>query len=404
MALASQRHTLALVVAVDRAAGIALWLDRVRALAPLVEQYRDESEHERRLPQPLFVALRDAGLFSLWVPRNLGGVEVDVETSVRVVEELSRLDGAVGWNVMIAANTSILWANLEHHVAAEMVAGDRHTVIAGTVTSGAGRAQPVSGGFNVSGRWPFASGCHQADWLVCVGNIVEGGEPRRAPDGAPRTYTFVLPAADCEILDTWHTVGMRGTGSHDFQAHDLFVPQGRHFPARGGRSYQPGPLYNTSFYHLWGPNIAAVALGIARTAIELLRELASTKRPSRSTAVLAEREVAHEKVGAAEGLLRSARAFLYETIHDTWRLLSSGEAVPEELTAVNRLAAATAVDSAIKAVDIVFTLGGSTSIYADRRLERCFRDVHVVQQHAVVSANATIAAGRYFLGLGLPPR
>jgi alkylation response protein AidB-like acyl-CoA dehydrogenase len=108
--------------------------------------------------------LRDAGLFSLWVPSNLDGAEVDVETSVRVVEELSRLDGAVGWNVMIAGNTSILWANLEHHAAAEMVAGDGSTVIAGTVTSGSGRAEPVSGGFSVSGRWPFASGCHQAGW------------------------------------------------------------------------------------------------------------------------------------------------------------------------------------------------------------------------------------------------
>lgn len=398
------RHTLALVMAVDGSAGVERWLGRVRELTPWVERYKDESERERRLPQPLFEALRDAGLFGLWVPRNLGGAEVDVETSVRVVEELSRLDGAVGWNVMIAGNTSILWANLEQPVAADMVAGDRHTVIAGTVTSGSGTAEPVSGGFRVSGRWPFASGCHQADWLVSVGHIIESGEPRRAPDGSVRTYTFVLPAAECEILDTWHTVGMRGTGSHDFQAQNLFVPQGRHFPSRSGPSYQPGPLYNTSFYHLWGPNIAAVALGIARTAIDLLRELASAKRPSRSSTILAEREVAHEKVGLAEGLLRSARAFLYETIRDTWRLLAGGEEVPEELTAINRLAASTAVDAAVKAVDIAFTLGGSTSIYTDRRLERCFRDVHVVQQHAVVSSNATIAAGRYFLGLGLAPR
>jgi indole-3-acetate monooxygenase len=389
---------------VDGSQSVEQWQARVRSLAPVVERYRDEAERERRLPQPLFEALRDAGLFSLWVPRNLHGAEVDVETSVRVVEELSRLDGAVGWNVMIAGNTSILWANLEHHVAAEMVAGERTRVIAGTVTSGSGTAQPVAGGFRVSGRWPFASGCHQADWLVCVGRIVDGGEPLRTADGTPRTYTFVLPAAECKILDTWHTVGMRGTGSHDFEAHELFVPEGRHFPSRGGPSYQSGPLYNTSFYHLWGPNTAAVALGITRSAIDLLREIASTKRPSRSTAVLAEREVAHEKVGLAEGLLRSARAFLYETIRDTWRVLSSGAEVPEELTAINRLAASTAVDSAVRAVDIVFTLGGSRSIYVGQRLERCFRDVHVVRQHAVVSPNATIAAGRYFLGLGLPPR
>jgi alkylation response protein AidB-like acyl-CoA dehydrogenase len=391
-------------MAVTPELGVEPWLARVRDLAPLVEQYRDESERERRLPQPLFRALRDAGFFGLWVPRNLGGAEVDVETSVRCVEELSRLDGAVGWNVMIAGNTSILWANLQQPVAAEMVAGGRNAVIAGTVTSGSGTAHVVPGGFRLTGRWPFASGCHQADWLVCVGQILDDGEPRRAPDGTPRTFTFAVPAADCHILDTWHTVGLRGTGSHDFEARDLFVPEDRHFPSRGGVSYQTGPLYNTHFYHLWGPNIAAVALGIARTAIDLFLQVASTKHASRSPVVLAEREPVQEKVGRAEALLRSGRAFLYETIRETWQLLAAGDEVPEELTAVNRLAAAAAVDYSIQAVDLIFTLGGTTSIYENRRLERCFRDIHVVRQHAVVSPNATIAAGRYFVGLGLPPR
>jgi alkylation response protein AidB-like acyl-CoA dehydrogenase len=380
------------------------WLERVHALAPLVQQYRDEGERQRRLPQPLFQALRDAGFFSLWVPRLIGGAETDVETSVRVVEELSRLDGAVGWNVMIAANTSILWANLTEDVAAEMVGRDGRNVIAGTVTSGSGTAIPVPGGFRVSGRWPFASGCHQADWLVCVCHIVEEGEPRRAPDGSPRNFTFVLRAAECQILDTWHTVGMRGTGSHDFTVTDLFVPEGRYFPARDGTSFQPGPLYNTSFYHLWAPNIAGVALGIGRAALGLFAELASAKRPTRSTVVLAERENVQEKFGRAQGLVRGSQAFLYEVIRQTWPCLRSGEPVPEELTALNRLAASMAVDNAIAAVDLVFTLSGSTSIYERNRLERCFRDVHVVQQHAVVSLTGIAQAGRHFLGLGMLPR
>src|SRR3954452_7979037 len=141
------------------------WLARVDRLTPLVEQYRDASERQRHLAQPLFEALRDEGLFSMWVPRDLGGAEVDVETLVRVVEALSRLDGAVGWNVMIAGNTSILWSNLELPVALEMTRGQTNTVIAGTVTSGSGVALPVDGGFRMSGQWPFASGCQHADWL-----------------------------------------------------------------------------------------------------------------------------------------------------------------------------------------------------------------------------------------------
>jgi indole-3-acetate monooxygenase len=378
------------------------WLDRVRSVASLVEQFRDEGERERRLPRPLFEALRDAGFFSLWVPRDVGGAEADLESSVRAVEALSELDGAVGWNVMIAGNTSILWANLAPEVTAEMLRENPGHVIAGTVTSGSGTAVPVPGGFRVSGRWPFASGCHQADWLVCVCQIVEDGRPRLAADGAtPQPYTFVLPASACEVLDTWHTVGLRGTGSHDFQVADLFVPDGRYFVSRGARSYQSGPLYNTSFYHLWGPNIAAVALGIARAALDICEELATTKRPTRSTVVLAERETVQEKVAQAEGLLRSGRAFLYETIRETWPLLLSGAPIPERVTAVNRLSAATAVANAIAAVDLVFTLAGTSSVYTTSRLERCFRDVHVVRQHAVVSPNATINAGRHFVGLSL---
>jgi alkylation response protein AidB-like acyl-CoA dehydrogenase len=377
------------------------WVDRVRDLAPLVEQYRDEGERERRLPQPLFSALRDAGLFSLWVPRNLGGLEVDVETSMRVVEELSLMDGAVGWNVMIAGNTSILWANLAPSVTERMLREHPGHVIAGTVTSGVGQACVVPGGFRVTGRWPFASGCHQADWLVCVCQIIENGQPRLAKDGSPQPFTFVLPASDAEILDTWDTVGMRGTGSHDFQVQDLFVPDGRYFVARTAPSFQPGPLYNTSFYHMWAPNIAAVALGIARAALDLFTELAASKKPSRSTVVLAQRETVQEKVGKAEALLRSSRAFLYETVRQTWPILAAGESVPERLTALNRLAASTAVDYANDAVDLVFTMGGTTSVYTKGRLERCFRDVHVVRQHAVVSPNGIIMAGRQFLGLGL---
>src|SRR5205823_239501 len=220
-----------------------------------------------------------------------------------------------------------------------------------------------------------------------------------AADGTPQPYTFVLPAGACEILDTWETVGLRGTGSHDFQVRDLYVPDGRCFIARGGRSFQSGPLYNTSFYHVWAPNIAAVSLGIARAAIDLFIELAAAKRPSRSTLLLAQRETVQEKVGQAEALVRSSRALLYQTVRETWDLLVEARPVSERLTALNRLAASTAVDYARSAVDLVFTMAGTTSVYTRSRLERCFRDVHVVQQHGVVSPAGIAMAGRQFLGL-----
>ncbi|HEU0166178.1 MAG TPA: acyl-CoA dehydrogenase family protein [Chloroflexota bacterium] len=373
----------------------------MHALAPMVAEYRDQAERERKLPQPLFRAMRDAGLFSMWTPRQFGGAEVDLETAVRMVEELSRQDGSVGWNLMIAANTSILWGALRPEVAGELIGDDPNTVIAGTITSGTGRAVPVEGGYRVSGRWPFASGCHQADWLVCACRIEENGQPRHDAAGAPRTYTFCVRQSDCDILDTWYTAGLRGTGSHDFQVTDLFVPEGRQFVSRTSQIFQPGPLYNTQLPNVWGPNIAGVALGIARDAIDSFVQLAGVKTPSRTAVRLAERETMQERVGQAESLLRSGRAFLFETIREMWNALSEGHEAPDELSALMRLATATAVGNAIEAVDMMFTAGGSSSIYATSRLERCFRDVHIVRQHAVVNPTGFAIAGRYFLGLPL---
>src|SRR6266508_1049362 len=156
------------------------WVERARALAPLVEQYRDEGEAQRRLPAPVVQAMREAGLFSLWMPRGLGGAEVDLETSIRVTVDLSRQDGSTGWISMIAGNTSILWAYIPHEAAARCIGGDPNTVLAGTVggggdatAPGGGVAMPVAGGYRLTGRWAFASGCHQADWLVANGRIME---------------------------------------------------------------------------------------------------------------------------------------------------------------------------------------------------------------------------------------
>ncbi len=214
----------------------------------------------------------------------------------------------------------------------------------------------------------------------------------------------MLPIADCEILDTWYTAGLRGTGSHDFQVTEAFVPDGRSFPSRGAPSFHSGYLYNTVIYNIWGPNVAAVALGIARDAVDTFIELAATKRSMQSKMVLAERELTHERVGEAEAALRSARAFLFETIRDSRAILEAGQTLPEHQMALNRLATATAVRNSVQAVDIVFTAAGSSSIYTRSRLERCFRDVHMVTQHGVVGPAGFAMAGRSFLGQGLPAR
>jgi alkylation response protein AidB-like acyl-CoA dehydrogenase len=319
----------------------------------------------------------------------------------RVVEELSRQDGAVGWNMMIAGNTSILWSLLSQETAASIIKGDPNTVLAGTILAGHGAARPVEGGYRVTGHWPFASGCRQADWMVASCNLLdEDAHPRLGPDGQPAVYAFVVPVSDCEILDTWYTTGLRGTGSNDFEINDVFVPEERFFPSVGAQSHQPGPLYNTMITNVWGYNVSAVALGIARDALDSFAELAQTKTSSRNPVPLASRELTQARLGEAEAKLRSARAYLYEACHENWALLSAGRPVPQEVAANNRLAYANATERSVEAVEMVYTLAGSAAVYTSSRIERCFRDVHMVTQHGVVGPAGYALAGRCFLGIG----
>jgi alkylation response protein AidB-like acyl-CoA dehydrogenase len=385
------------------------FIQRARDLAPITAQYRDQGEAERKLPAPLAAAMREKGLFSLWLPRNLGGPQVDLETSVQVTEELSRQDGSVGWNSMIAGNTSVLWGYITQEAAERCVKGDPNTVLAGTVggggdanSPGGGVATPVEGGYRLTGRWGFASGCHQADWLVANGRIMENGEVRRTPTGAIGLFSFMLPIEDCTILDTWYTTGMRGSGSHHFEATDVFVPEERMFSSLNPKPYQPGQLFVTPRTTPWAPNIAGVALGIARDAIDTFMEITKTKPASLNRSSLMDRETVWHAVGVAEAKWRSGRSFLLDTCREIDRYLHDDLPIPDELVAMSRLAASCASSNSMEIVDSMFTFGGTTSTWSSGRLDRCFRDIHMVTQHGVGGLAGFTIAGRWFMGLGLP--
>lgn len=383
------------------------WVERARSLAPVVAQYRDEMETQRHMPLPLADAMRERNLFSLWFPRALGGPELSVETEVLVMEELGRLDGSVGWNSMISTNHSILWAHLAHDVAAECTKGGR-TVIAGTIGGGGSREAPgggvavsVAGGYRITGKWAFASGCHHADWMVGNGRISENGELRRTPQGNVGLFSFLLQPSEATLLDTWHTTGMRGTGSHHFEAADVFVPEERVFSTARPASYQPSVIYSTSRAVPWSASIAGVSLGIARDAVDSFIEIAKSKTPGALSTSLMERDSVHRAVGEAEGRLRSARLFLLDTANQVDACIEHGEDIPDDLGALMRCAASTASLSATAVVDAMYTAAGSGGIYITSRLDRCFRDIHTLITHTVGGIAGLPVAGRYYLGLGL---
>ncbi len=372
------------------------YMDEARALLPTIRAAADQIEQQRRLPVELVRKMAQHGLFRLCVPRALGGGEVDVATMARVIETASEADGSAGWCVMIGVTSSLLAAYLPLSNAAEIY-GSPDGVSAG-VFAPLGKAVVADGGYRVSGRWAFASGCQHCDWLMggCV--VMEDGKPRLLPNGAPETRMMLFPAAAVQIHDTWHVSGLRGTGSHDISVDNLFVANERSASFITDSPRHAGTLYKFPVFGLLALGIAAVALGVARHAIDELCRLAGAKMPSGSRRKLAERPIIQTQVAQAEAQLRSARALLFNTVAEVTAQAESAE-IGIEPRALLRLAATHATDSAVKAVDMMYTAGGGTSIYADSPLQRCFRDVHVATQHMMVAQPTYEVAGRVFLGI-----
>jgi indole-3-acetate monooxygenase len=368
-----------------------------RQLTPMIRAMRADIERDRSLPAPLVKRMAEAGFFSLWLARALGGPELDTLDYLRIVEELSRADGAVGWCTMISAGYSRLSGYLADDVAREIF-GDGSTVVAGTINP-TGRAMPVPGGFRVSGQWTYGSFIQHSSWTV-GSSVIHGDDgPRRGPDGLPDMRLMLFPTKDVEIIDTWRVAGLRGTGSHDFRVADVFVPESRAIAAFTAKSVRPGTLYAAPFMTVFAMGIASVPLGIARAAIDAFIELAEAKTPMGAANKLRDKASAQADVGRAEALLRSARAFMVEATRDIWNTVAAGEtpSVPQRATA--RLAAAQAASASAAAVDLLYNAAGGTALYEHNLLERCFRDVHATTAHMGISSANFELSGKVLLGL-----
>ena len=373
-------------------------LEAARILAPGIRERAEHIERERRVPDELTTSLAEAGLFRLCVPRTLGGREVDVATLVHTIEAIAHADGAVGWCVMIGATTGVLSAYLPEPVAREIYGGTPGPITGG-VFAPLGTAVPERGGYRVSGRWPFASGCEHCAWLMggCV--INEDGVPRQHPDGQVDARLMIFPAAAARIVDTWTVSGLRGTGSHDITVADLFVPAERAVSLTHDRPRHAGPLYRFPVFGLLALGIAGVALGIARAAIDDLITLAAAKQPTGSRRRLADRALVQFQVAEAEATWRAARAFLFDAVGAAWNAAVGRGDIGTSERALLRLAATHTATSAAKVVDAMYTAGGGTSIYAASPLQRQFRDVHVLTQHIMVAQPTYEVVGRVLLGL-----
>jgi indole-3-acetate monooxygenase len=369
-----------------------------RALVPRLRTLSQRIERERRLPLDVVAELAATGLFALCVPRSLHGEEAPPTTLIRVIEELALGDAAAAWCVMIGATSGLVAGWLDKTAAHEIFARAPEAVAGGVFTP-AGRAVVVPGGYRVTGRWAFASGCQHCAWLM-GGCVVEDNAVSRSLKGRiPDSRMMIFPAAEAHVHDTWRVVGLCGTGSHDIEVRDLFVPKERSVSLLTDRPRETGPLYHFPVFGLLAIGVSAVALGLARAAIGEFALLAVSKQPTGSARILAERPTVQADIARAEAEVSAARSYLLEIVDGAYECARQRAEVALGLRARVRLAATHATLSAAKAVDQMYQAAGSTSIYEMSPLQRYFRDVHVVTQHMAVAPPTLELAGRVLLGL-----
>ena len=367
-------------------------------LAPAVRAARDEAERMRQTPPALAAEITAAGIYQMYLPRSMGGPETPPLTAFRVVEELSRVDGSVGWCAMIATALSLNVGRLPVEVGRGLAGTPADYRGAGSARPG-GRAWEVAGGYRVKGRWNFASGIQNARWLYCTCVMTEGDRPVMSPAGSAVLRALWVPRESVTIVDTWSVMGMRGTGSQDFTVDDVFVPAERSCLSEA-RSNEAGPLYHwRSWYvHLWTPS-AGNALGIARGAIDSLAEIAATEASTMSTNLLRDRSMVQTRIAEAEAIVNAARAYVFDAVGRLWSVLCAGETPSDQDIAQGRLALVHAMHESVRAVDKVFHAAGTNAIYSRLPLERAFRDAHVAVQHAAGLPSYFESAGKVLLGL-----
>jgi alkylation response protein AidB-like acyl-CoA dehydrogenase len=357
----------------------------------------DQIEKNRRIPDDLANRLAEAGLCRMLVPECYNGLQVHPQVFFDTLARAATAEGSVGWVLMIGNTTGLMAASLPEEWARELYADHPDDITSG-VTAPLGRATPVEGGMRVTGRWPFGSGSQVSRWICGGCLIMDEDGPRQGPFG-PQSLLVFFPREEVTIHeDTWYVSGLCGTGSHDIEVEDVFVPEGR-WAELGRRAQVDAPLYRFPTLGLLALGVSAVAIGIAEHAIAAFIELATDKVPTGGSRTLANRAGAQKDLARAQGLVASARSLTKTAIDEAWAASVGTGKLETAHKAKLRLAATNNAWSAAEAVDLVYHAAGGTSIYSKSPLQRCFRDVHVATQHIMVAQPTYEVLGKISLGI-----
>ena len=371
-------------------------LEAARKLAPQIRSCADEIEAQRELPRPLFEALADAGIFHMAVPSSIGGGEVDLPTYTQVIEELGKADASTGWCVNQGAIYATYASRMPRPVARQIWIDTPRAVVANTPAATA-KAVVVPGGYRVTGRQGFSTGCRHASWVAAHAQIIENGQVRMEGK-APETRYMFVPVAEAQLLDTWHVRGMRGTGTHHFAVDNVFVPAERTVLSATAPLLEDRPLYRIPRTLLFASGDASVAFGMARACMNTFMDLAGAKVPRAMPALLRDQSMVQVMIGQCEAWLRTGKAFLNEAVREIWTA-ACANTITLDHRANLRLATTHGIRLAAQIVDAVYSAAGATAVYEDNVLQRYFQDIHVITQHMQSRLSHYELIGQYWLGL-----
>lgn len=378
----------------ERAQTAAAYLDAVRAILDPVRAAAPEIESARRLPPAVVEMIRGAGMFGVAVPRDWGGLELDAVTISEGIEILAAADASAAWCAMIGCDTGFASSHLDDATARDLWTDPLHASV--FVANPTGTAVACEGGYTVTGRWTFASGSTHAPVYALACLTMTDSGPKMVTPTVPEVRMAVLPASQAEVIDTWTTTGLRGSGSHDVAVTGVFVPEGHTFLMAPSDVKREGPLWR--YVMLFAAKLAPVGLGIARAAIDDVVGIAASKRALGDRAVIQDQQWLQLAVANAEVSLGQARAYYYECLGTLWYELLQGGMPSRESQAKLFASQIGAIERCVEVVDAMYKAAGSNALYARGSLDRRLRDIHTMSQHTACSPNWMAEMGQVFLG------
>ena len=359
-------------------------------IAPAIHDAADEIEAARQLTPQVVALLKSVGAFRLLQPRWLGGHDADPVTQILFIEQIARADASAGWCVMIGCDSGLVSRELPRELARSMYA-DIEAASCGAAFP-PGQARRVDGGYLATGRWPYLSGVTHADWVQFSCRVDDGG----AANGAPSMIRCVVPRTEVTLLDTWRTTGMRGTGSHDIEVRELFVPNERTTASRPStRQVRGEPLRHPAWLL---PKHMGVPLGLAQAAHDEVLELAQDRVAVRGA--LRDDALTQSTLGEGAARIAACRAYALSAADAAWRECCETGDISDHNRAHLRLAITYVHRECAQVVDDLYAIAGSAALYTERSLlDRRLRDMHAMNQHVVLGQANYAAAGRLLMGL-----